>query len=336
MHSSGVTPLAELRRVADRLMDWRFHCWYWGDAIAIDGLMEAQVLGGAGAYRDHVIGTLQRWHRNCLPNFDDALAPGAAIIQLIMDGDLPAAAGERVIGLLEGLPTACGAVPALEPHRPLFRQGLCIDAVYHLPATYALLARWKGDECFADKAVRIALDCMRVLRCKTGWGQWFDPVRKCNNEVAWTRGMGWAVLGLLDLVQLVEGTAVDEVADLAAGVLERLAQTQAADGNWAGVLEHPEAERETSTAAFYVAAALHPAADGLVALPRAVLERAEGACHRALSSDGTYTGATEDVLPSWDITAYEHAHTGPSPWAQGAAVRAFAALARRAPPASPG
>jgi rhamnogalacturonyl hydrolase YesR len=247
---------------------------------------------------------------------------------------LPPAAGDRVIDLLEGLPTASGAVPKLEPHLPSFRNGLCIDALYHLPATYAQLARWKGDERFADKAVRVALDCMRVLHCKAGWAQWFDPVRKRNNEAAWTRGMGWAVLGMLDLVRLVDSSAADEVAELAARVLERLAQTQAPDGNWAAVLDHPEADMETSTAAFFVAAALHPASEGLVALPRGVLERAKDACHRALSSDGTFTGASEDVLPSWDIKSYEHSPTGPSPWAQGAAVRAFAALARRGPSAS--
>jgi unsaturated rhamnogalacturonyl hydrolase len=326
---SGVTPLADLRRAADRLMDWRFHCWYWGDAIAIDGLMEAHALG-AGAYRDHVLDTLQRWHRSCPPNFDDALAPGAAIIRLVMDGDLPVQAGERVVARLEGLPRACGVVPALEPHRPLFRFGVCIDTVYHLPATYAQLARWTGEKRFAEKAIRVALECMQALRCKAGWAQWFDPTHKRNNAVAWSRGMGWALLGLLDLVHLLDGVGTEEVADLAGEVIERLAVTQASDGNWAAVLDHREADTETSTAAFFVAAALHPAADGLFAVPRAVLESAEGACHRALSSDGTYTGVTEDVLPNWDIKTYEHASTGPSAWAQGAAVRAFAALARRA------
>jgi unsaturated rhamnogalacturonyl hydrolase len=326
--NSAVDSLAIVRRAADRLTDWRFHCWYWGDAIAIDGLMEADALG-AGDYRAHVIGVLQRWLRSCLPNFDDVLAPGATIIQLIMDGDLPAAAGDRLIDLLEGLPTASGAVPALEPHRPAFRNGLCIDLVYHLPATYARLARWKGDRRFAEKAVRIALDSLRVLRCKAGWAQWYDPVLKRNNEAAWTRGMGWAVLGLLDLLTLVEGAAADEVADLAAEVMGRLVQTQAADGNWAAVLERPQSDAETSTATFFVAAALHPAAQGLLTVPRAELDRAVDACHRALSSDGTYTGVTGDVLPSWDIESYEHTTTGPSSWAQGAAVRAFAALARR-------
>jgi len=92
------------------------------------------------------------------------------------------------------------------------------------------------------------------------------------------------------------------------------------------VLEHAPAALETSTATFYVAAALHPAARGL-ALPAAALARAAAACGRALAPDGTYTGVTADVLPSWDLRTYEHCPTEPSPWAQGTAVRAFAALA---------
>ena len=323
----GTPELATLTRVADRMTDWRFHCWYWGDAIAIDGLLEADSLG-AGQYRETVIETLQRWHNHCLPNFDDVLAPGAAIIQLVMDGDLPAAAADRLLVQLDGVPKVYGEVPALEPHRLAFRYGVCIDAVYHLPATYALAARWRGDADLARKAVSIAVDAMLVLRCASGWAQWFDPTRKKNNGVAWTRGLGWAVLGLLDLVHLVDDESAAEAGDLAAEVLELLAATQTQDGNWAEVLDHAPAAIETSTASFYVAAALHPATPRLVTLPPDVLERATAACERALADDGTYTGVTTDVLPSWDITTYENCPTEPSPWAQGAAVRAFAALAR--------
>jgi rhamnogalacturonyl hydrolase YesR len=128
---------------------------------------------------------------------------------------------------------------------------------------------------------------MHALRCKAGWAQWFDPTRKRNNDVAWSRGMGWAVLGLLDLVHMLDGGGCAEVADLAAEVMERLAQAQ-------------------------------------------VLNRARAACQRAVGDDGTYNGVTADVLPSWDIETYEHCPTEPSPWAQGSAVRAFAALAREA------
>lgn len=316
-----------LARVADRMTDWRFHCWYWGDAIAIDGLLEADALG-AGSYRSAVVDTLLRWHDHCLPNFDDALAPGAAIVQLVIDGDLPPSAGERVLRDLDGLPHVHGEIPALEPHRLFFRYGVCIDAVYHVPVTYAVASRWRDDPDLARKAVRIAVESMDVLRCDAGWAQWFDPTRKRNNAIAWSRGLGWAVLGLLDLVHVLDGQGTAEVADLAAQVMQRLAETQERDGNWAEVLDHPAAGTETSTASFYVAAALHPAADGLVSLPAEVLDRAAGACRRAVADDGTYTGVTTDVLPSWDLATYEHCPTEPSPWAQGAAVRAFAALAR--------
>jgi len=256
-----------LKAVADRMTDWRFHCWYWGDAIAIDGLLEADALG-AGAYRDIVVETLQRWNHYCLPNFDDVLAPGAAIIQLVMDGDLPAAAAERVLDQLAGLPTVFGSIPALEPHRLAFRYGVCIDAVYHLPATYALASRWLDDPVLAQRAVDVAVDSMQVLRCDTGWAQWFDPTRRRNNGIAWSRGLGWAVLGLLDAVRILEGRhPADAAADLAGEVLELLAATQTEDGNWAEVLYHTPAGVETSTASFFVAAALHPAASSLAALP---------------------------------------------------------------------
>jgi hypothetical protein len=327
MPPSSAENLARLRRAAERLTDWRFHCWYWGDAIAIDGLMEAHAcVPAGGGCREHVLEICRRWNSRCPPNFDDSLAPGATIIQLVMDGDLPATAAERVLDRLEGLPHIYGCIPALEPHRPSFRFGVCIDAVYHLPVTYAMAARWSGDPRWSQKAVRLAVECMQVLRCEAGWAQWFDPTHRRNNQVAWSRGMGWAVLGLLDLVSLLDGVGCAEVADLAGRVLQRLAQTQNSDGNWRAVLDDPEAEPETSTAAFYVAAALHPAARGF-GLPSHVTEGAVGACFRALAEDGTYTGVTADILPSWDIRAYRRCPTEPSAWAQGAAVRALAALA---------
>ncbi|MEP7045624.1 MAG: glycoside hydrolase family 88 protein [Ilumatobacteraceae bacterium] len=321
------TALAALTRVADRTTDWRPHCWYWGDAIATDGLLEADALG-AGDYRDSVVSTLQAWHDHCLPNFDDVLAPGAAIVQLVMDGDLPATAAQRMFDRLDGLPMAYGQAPSLEPHRPVFRYGLCIDAVYHLPAAYAMAGRWRDDPGLTVKGLRIGVDAMTALRCGSGWAQWFDMTRKRNNGIAWTRGLGWAVLGLLDLVHIVGEADVAEAADLAVDVLELLAATQTPNGNWAEVLDHAPAGIETSTASFYVAAALHPAAAGLVSLPPDVLERAADACRLALADDGTFTGVTSDVLPSWDISTYENCPTEPSPWGQGAAVRAFAALAR--------
>lgn len=315
-----------LRRAADRLSDWNFHCWYWGDAIAIDALLAADTVLDRRLYRPSVIATLLRWHEHCLPNFDDVLAPGAAIVQLIMAGDLPAAAADQLLERLQGLPCIENSIPILEPHRPAFRFGLCIDALYHLPAFFASAGRWKEDARLTERAIRIALDGMRVLRCEAGWAQWFDAARRCNNAASWSRGLGWAMLGLLDLLAILERPHA-EIIDMAGCVLKRLAATQQSDGNWPALLGHPGSRAETSTAAFYVAACHHPAAQRLAAaLPADVLKRAEQACVAALAPDGTFTGVSSDVLPSWDMTSYERFSIEPSPWAQGCGVRAFAAL----------
>ena len=139
--------------------------------------------------------------------------------------------GRRMLSRLEGLPIVHGEIPSLEPHRLVFRYGVCIDAVYHLPATYTLAARWRDDAAWrARRWCRRRLHGRPALR--VGLGAVVRPTRKANNGVAWTRGMGWAVLGLLDLVE--PAMAVERRGrDLAGQVLERLAATQQPDGNWA-------------------------------------------------------------------------------------------------------
>lgn len=327
--ASNDRPRAVLTALADRLADWRFFTWYWGDAIAVDGLVEAELVGD-GQYRAQVVDEIDQWWRNSPDSFDDVLAPGATILRLVSDGDLPAGAGERVLRAYAGRPQIAGCIPILEPHRHFERFGVCIDAVYHLPATMAFAARWRDDDNLARDAVRIAVTSMQLLECKAGWAQWYDAALRRNNGVAWSRGLGWAVLGLLDLIDILDGRRCGEVEELASRLLLRLADTQQDDGHWAGVLDHPAADGETSTACFYVAAALHPRSDGIVALPSLVLARAIDACYQAVAVDGTYTGVTVDVLPSWDISTYEHPRTEPSPWSQGAAVRALVALVRSA------
>ncbi len=309
---------------ARRLLDWPFHCWYWGDAIAVDALLEADADGDG--FRAHAVTLLTRWFEDCPPNFDDVLAPGAAIVRLVQSNELPAGALERLLGRLDALPRCYGAVPALEPHRPAFRFGLCIDALYHLPPLYALAGRLMGDPALVERGIRIALDGMRLLRCPHGWAQWFDAGRRSNNGIAWSRGLGWALLGLLDLIGALEQPA-PEVEALANEVLARLAETQEPDGNWRAVIGD-SCPTETSTASFYVAACLHASAARLQQPSPQILQRAVQACRRALRSDGTYEGVSSDVLPAWDRATYWNFRIEPSPWAQGAAVRAFAALAK--------
>lgn len=318
--------LQPLRNVAERTNRFRFGTWYWGDAIAVDGLLEAhRVLGGP--YRDAVVNCLDRWAHLTPASFDDALAPGRAVLELVVDGALPRSAADRVVASLERLPLMDRAIPALEPHRPQFRFGVCIDALYHLPSMMFLAGVHRNDPDAEGEAVRLATAILDVLRCPTGWAQWHDFSMGRNNAVSWSRGLGWALLGLLDLLSLVDHSSTANLVEEAGRILEALAAEQAQSGHWRAVLADPQASEETSTAAFFVAGALHPAAGAVASPSRQKIEAAAAAVLAAVGADGTYEGVSADILPSWDLASYETFPVEPSPWGQGAAVRALVALA---------
>ncbi len=323
-----------LERVARRTLSWTFFSWYWGDAIAVDGLLEASRAGIPEA-RAHVLTSLDRWARMGPDSFDDALAPGRAIVELVAEGDLAPAAAERFLASIDRLPTFDGSIPLLEPHRPAFRFGVCIDAVYHLPPALAAAGAWGGDRERVAQAVAIAERAVDLLACPAGWSQWYDAALRRNNGIPWSRGIGWALLGLLDLLDLLAAAGsvqgVGRIQDMAGAMLERLGASQGADGRWRSVLDDDEAACETSTSAFFVAAVHHPAAATLYEPPTAVLESAVAALTSSIDADGICQGVSADILPGWDVRPYRAFGVEPSPWGQGAALRALTALRGAAP-----
>lgn len=327
-----VTPSTECyRRVAERTLRWRHYSWYWGDAIAVDGVLAGEALTPASA-RQTVVGQLEHWARTAPDSLDDVLAPGLALVDLVSSGEIERLALDRWVRSVDRLPVLACGLPALEPHRLAFRFGFCIDALYHLPSALAACGIEDGDPKRVRSATALTLRGVERLTCPTGWAQWYDDALVRNNAIAWSRGIGWALLGLLDLlVQLdradgaVSPTEVARVEEHAQAMLDRLATTQLDDGNWPAVLDDELAPSETSTAAFFVAAARHPRRPSAWSVPTDVLARAESALLASVGDDGVVTGVSADILPAWDITGYREFACEPSPWGQGAALRALAA-----------
>lgn len=312
--------------LAARTRAWQFYNWYWGDAIAIDGLLEARRDDEPGI-RTWVVEQLTRWATTAPDNYDDVLAPGRAIVNLVSSKDLDRRALDRFINAVDRLPVLDCGMPALEPHRPVYRFGACIDALYHLPVALAAHGRYVGDEKRIHRAIHMAVATSDALACEGGWAQWYDAAQRRNNGIPWSRGVGWAVLGLLDLLEIVDGLPGSErVREIAVAMLELLAKTQRDDGNWPGVLGDDEAMVETSTAAFFIASARHPTIKATWKAPSDVLERAVASLKRAVDSEGVARGVSCDILPSWDIEGYRRFRCEPSPWGQGAALRAASAL----------
>lgn len=318
-----------LERIAARTAWWPLYHWYWGDAIAVDGMLLADACGLPGA-RDWAVHQLRRWHASAAENDDDVLAPGLAIVQLVKQGEVDLAAAERFVRVVDRLPVLPSGFPILEPHRPAYRFGVCIDALYHLPPALAAYGRLVGDEERVIAAVRMSIATIELLRCEGGWAQWYDSARRENNAVPWSRGVGWALLGLLDLLEIADGAeGSDAITREVTRMLDVLAQTQTGDGNWPAVLGDTAAATETSTSAFYVAGALRAQSLGLGEAPRVVLDHAVDAVLRCVDKDGIACGVSADVLPQWDRSAYRQFACEPSPWGQGAALRAIAALSDR-------
>lgn len=327
----STTDLDELhRRVVERTLRWRHYTWYWGDAINVDGLLAAESVapGIAGT----LAAQLEAWAETAPDSFDDVLAPGLAIVTLAERGLVGTAAVDRFLASVDRVPTLACGLPSLEPQRLAFRFGFCIDALYHLPPALAALGAWRGQPERVAEAVAMMERGLDVLRCAGGWSQWYDDTVERNNRIPWSRGVGWALLGVVDLlVQLdrVPGrhdAAVSSFEATAREMLDRLVQTQQDDGNWAAVLGDELAKPETSTAAFFVTAAAHPRVRSFWRSPDDVLDRAVGAVVSAVGPDGIVEGVSADILPSFEIAGYREFRCEPSPWAQGPVLRALSVL----------
>lgn len=103
-----------LRMLAERTLRWRNLSWHWGDAIAIDGLLEA------GA-RDDVAEQIERWATRAPDGFDDVLAPGRAIVARAADGAVSPRAAEHAATMLDRLAdgivqgVSAGVLPSWDP-----------------------------------------------------------------------------------------------------------------------------------------------------------------------------------------------------------------------------
>lgn len=313
-----------LPAVAARTSSWRFGQWYWGDAIAVDGLLEAEACG-AVELRD-LIEQIDAWAAHAPPTWDDSLAPGRAIFALGREGRVSDLAVKRAAQAAGRLPRTREGIPLLRPHVPEWRHVVWVDSLYHLPATLAARPNADPSQASAD-ASGVAIATADALRIPHGISHCYDAGQQRSNGIAWTRGIGWALLGLLDLANELNAEDRGPVLAEARRLLSDLASAQLDDGHWPTVLADADAEMETSTAAFFVAAALHEQASDMEVDP-GIVHKAARAVLDQVDETGTYCGVSADTHVAWSAAAYRRPPARPSPWGQGAALRSLASLAR--------
>lgn len=351
---------ALLRLVADRALRYPYQAWFYGDSIGFEGLLAATVLLGDRRYADFAHGYLRGWAARDEPRRpDDNTAPGHALCTLAAERDDRLlrdaavrlgeylAARRRVEDVSITFEDArrsvrepYGDVPLDASGRRILADpgpGVYVDCLHFDPPLFAHLARLTGDRQWAVRAVEEALGYRRLLQDDaTGLYHhfWLERTGRAFAP-GWGRGQGWALLGLLDVVEQLDASGGDvpgrdAVARAAVELATAMATHQRPDGHWDAMVGRPESGDETSTAAFMAAGFHRGVALGIlpadVFLPAAA--RAWDATLHAIDATGLLTGVSAAVYSSTEPRHYHHVPRGLDvPWGQGAVL--VAALAQR-------
>jgi unsaturated rhamnogalacturonyl hydrolase len=345
-----------LRTVADTLPQLGYETWGFGDSVAFDAMIEASSALGDPSYARFAHGWARSWATRALPYRRlDCTAPGHAMVRLSRDyGD------GRLLGTLTGLadyllsrPLIRGVFatwehsPLMEPYGPVGLDasgaallaskpaGVFVDCLHFDPPFLCSLGALVERESYWRAGLLQARGYVELLQGPSGlfdhfvledMGGSFGP--------GWGRGQGWALLGLLDVLEASGGVGlsgedslvVDELRDATSRLVAAMVSSQREDGHWYSVVDRPESSDEFSTAAFMAFGLARALRMGLVT-GSAVADcagRAREAVLRSITTDGRLDKVSAAVMASTEASHYRHVPTGfLVPWGQGPAVLAL-------------
>lgn len=363
MSMSVAAPPDRLAQAANHLLYLPYETWHFGDSIGFEALLAASAASGDPRYAAFAHGFFRAWASRAEPFQPlDNTAPGLAMVLCAEqngDGRLMEMAARLADHLarrrtVRGVFATWEQSPLRQPYGPaslspaealLVRDpgaGIFVDCLHFDPPFFAALGRAAADERFARLAIEQAIGYIELLQDEESGLFHHFWLEKTSRPyiLGWGRGQGWALLGLLDVLEQAHlsgawepGTRPDgaDGLDAIAAAAIRLAETmrgwQRADGHWHAVVHEPNSGDETSTAAFMAVAFARGQALGLLGdgftEPGA---RALAAAEAATDDAGVLGGVSAAV---WACTHPMHYHHVPRgflvPWGQGPLVLALAA-----------
>jgi unsaturated rhamnogalacturonyl hydrolase len=348
-------PRERLRAAAERLLAYPFRVWHYGESTGVEGLVRAGQLLGEPRYEAWVHGLLRGWaaRRHPFAEIDNTL-PGKVLCELAArhDDELLVDAARDAAEHLMGRRTVRGVALPFEraPLREPFGggalaaadvglledpgPGVFVDPLHFDPPFLVRLGRMIGNSDLVDAGVDQAVALTDLLQDETGLFWHFFLERSGERYgLGWGRGQGWALLGLVDLLETLAPDHQGRAALL--GALERLvaalSDAQRADGGWDSVIGRPESGDETSTAAFVAAGVGGAVAAGLLPHDRlGTARRAWSYTAGRVGEDGVLEGVSENVFACTVASHYDHVPRGAVvPWGQGPLLLAAAVMNER-------
>ncbi len=211
--------------------------------------------------------------------------------------------------------------------------GVFIDTLHFDPPLLCHLGRLLSDAELTDLGVQQALGYIDLLQDeRSGLFAHFrlrDEPRMYG--FAWGRGQGWALLGLLDVLDQLEAShpARPRLEASVVAACRGLRNHQRSDGDWNAVVTEPESGVESSTAAFAVAAFSGAVRRAILPVGefQASIDRAWDACLTHLDDSGRFLGVSAAVgCCTVDSHYWKVPINQVVPWGQGPLLLATAAV----------
>jgi len=340
----GSEEIRRLTAAADRLVDYPYEIWHYGDSIGFEGLLTASDLLGTPRYEAWVQGALKAWAARQTPLRElDNTAPGHAMCLCFerTEDDAIIQAASRLADFLASRPqvedvfVSFSEAPLRKPYGGAVLspsetalldspgRGVFVDCLHFDPPFFAHLGSLTQNERLIDLAAEQALGYVRLLQDESGlfWHFFLENTRT-RYGYGWSRGQGWALLGLLDtLVHLPrDHPSADTLRASFARLASALMETQQASGSWSAVATEERSESETSTSAFAAAGlaggAMRELLDPAAAVPAALKAWRDAWSH--VDKRGVLLDVSAAVWASTDASHYWNVPKGfVVPWGQG-------------------
>ncbi len=325
-------PRDAAERAARVAASLKLEYWFFGEALTLDGLVLAADAYGQDGLADTAAELMRGWAAELptrAPRPADAFAPLRALIRL--DEREPEAgwlrAARTVADYVLSEPEQGGAVLHKLPNYP--RPMVFVDYIYYVGPYLGLLAQALDEPEYLDAAAAQTIGHIEALQNnRTGFfDHVFDPQEKEPYGIAWGRGNGWAMLGLVDTLELLrpKHPGREQILEAFSVLFARSFELQASNGHWHAILDDSASPLEPSIAAFFLASGLKARRLGLVQGADERLDRAWDAVLRNFSPNGDFaTSMTE--WPDRDPHAYYTRPSGVNPWGQGCFLRVLAEI----------
>lgn len=308
-------------------MRWPWRLWSFGEAIAVRALRVAGENYPWSGGMEYVVSLMYAWAgRSAAPKHADHVAPGRELIacaahtadEFLLD------AAVDLGRFLVDIPKGKAGIRYHRPDLAGWSTQIWVDCLDHEPPFLVRLGVLTGEERFIDGGVEQVLGYSRLLQDEASglFCHGYDAYAGVNGDY-WARGNGWAVLGLVGVLEHLPPSHPDrtELLERLSGLFHGLNESQDESGLWPTLLIGPQGPLESTLAAMTAIAARQASDLGLVQerwmesmeqrARRAVIERINEKGELQLVSSATPVGSRDTYITR---------PFGVYPWGQGPAL----------------